>query len=119
MKILKYEKVINEIQKFYIVSYFIKWVTTSWTHSTKGQVYFYTPFNMNIMVSAKTLCGQLLDVNMVNEPKAHVTKLKAQKRKEKAGEHCHYALVQPQFLYREAAKKSLSTNGQAIKAPSS
>ena len=29
------------------------------------------------------MCGQILDVNMVNEPKAHVTKLKAQKRKDK------------------------------------
>ena len=34
-------------------------------------------------VLGKTLCGQVLDVNMVNEPKEHVAKLKGQKRKEK------------------------------------
>ena len=28
----------------------------------------------------KTLCGQVLDVNMVSEPKAHLTKSKAVKR---------------------------------------
>jgi hypothetical protein len=33
--------------------------------------------------AGKTLCGQVLDVNMVNEPKEHVVKLKGQKRKEK------------------------------------
>ena len=34
-----------------------------------------------LLISAKLVCGQILDVNMVNEPKEHVTKLKATKRK--------------------------------------
>ena len=38
---------------------------------------------MSSLVAGKTLCGQVLDVNMVNEPKEHVVKLKGQKRKEK------------------------------------
>ena len=32
----------------------------------------------------KTLCGQVLDVNMVSEPKAHLTKSKAVKRQKEA-----------------------------------
>ena len=34
----------------------------------------------------KTLCGQVLDVNMVSEPKAHLTKSKAVKRQKEKGE---------------------------------
>ena len=34
-----------------------------------------------IFLSGKLECGQILDVNMVNEPKEHVSKLKAAKRK--------------------------------------
>ena len=36
-----------------------------------------------IFLSGKLECGQILDVNMVNEPKEHVSKLKAAKRKVK------------------------------------
>ena len=32
------------------------------------------------------MCGQVLDVNMVSEPKAHVTKSKAIKRQKEKGE---------------------------------
>ena len=32
------------------------------------------------------MCGQVLDVNMVSEPKAHVTKGKAIKRQQEKGE---------------------------------
>jgi len=57
-------------------------------HKGYAFVQFTSPFDARsacLGEDAKTLCGQLLDVNMVNEPKAHVTKLKAQKRKEKEG----------------------------------
>ncbi len=42
-----------------------------------------THSNVVFDCAGKTLCGQVLDVNMVNEPKEHVVKLKGQKRKEK------------------------------------
>jgi hypothetical protein len=46
---------------------------------------------MSSVLAGKTLCGQVLDVNMVNEPKEHVVKLKGQKRKEKeAGQILSY-----------------------------
>ena len=51
-------------------------------------VQFTSPFDARsacLGEDGKTLCGQVLDVNMVSEPKAHVTKSKAVKRqKEKS-----------------------------------
>ena len=51
-------------------------------------VQFTSPFDARsacLGEDGKTLCGQVLDVNMVSEPKAHLTKTKATKRaKEKS-----------------------------------
>ena len=52
-------------------------------------VQFTSPFDARsacLGEDGKTLCGQVLDVNMVSEPKAHVTKSKAVKRQKEKGE---------------------------------
>lgn len=54
-------------------------------HKGYAFVQFTSPFDARsacLGEDAKLVCGQILDVNMVNEPKEHVTKLKATKRKE-------------------------------------
>merc|ERR1719464_926410 len=57
-------------------------------HKGYAFVQFTSPFDARsacLGEDGKTLCGQVLDVNMVSEPKAHVTKSKAVKRqKEKS-----------------------------------
>jgi len=59
-------------------------------HKGYAFVQFTSPFDARsacLGEDGKSLCGQVLDVNMVSEPKAHVTKSKATKRaKEKTGE---------------------------------
>merc|ERR1712142_440214 len=58
-------------------------------HKGYAFVQFTSPFDARsacLGEDGKSLCGQVLDVNMVSEPKAHVTKSKATKRaKEKTG----------------------------------
>ena len=52
-------------------------------------VQFTSPFDARsacLGEDGKSLCGQVLDVNMVSEPKAHVTKSKATKRAKEKGE---------------------------------
>ena len=52
-------------------------------------VQFTSPFDARsacLGEDGKTLCGQVLDVNMVSEPKAHLTKSKAVKRQKEKGE---------------------------------
>ena len=52
-------------------------------------VQFTSPFDARsacLGEDGKSLCGQVLDVNMVSEPKAHVTKGKAIKRQTEKGE---------------------------------
>ena len=49
-------------------------------------VQFTSPFDARsacLGEDAKSLCGQTLDVNMVSEPKAHISKVKAQERKKR------------------------------------
>lgn len=52
-------------------------------------VQFTSPFDARsacLGEDGKTLCGQVLDVNMVSEPKAHLTKTKGTKRHKEKGE---------------------------------
>ena len=52
-------------------------------------VQFTSPFDARsacLGEDAKTLSGQVLDVNMVSEPKAHLTKSKAVKRQKEKGD---------------------------------
>ena len=49
-------------------------------------VQFTSPFDARsacLGEDAKSLCGQTLDVNMVSEPKAHISKVKAQERNQR------------------------------------
>jgi len=58
-------------------------------HKGYAFVQFTSPFDARsacLGEDAKSLCGQTLDVNMVSEPKAHISKVKAQKRQKEKGE---------------------------------
>lgn len=58
-------------------------------HKGYAFVQFTSPFDARsacLGEDGKSLCGQVLDVNMVSEPKAHVTKGKAMKRQKEKGE---------------------------------
>eukprot|EP00092_Neocalanus_flemingeri_P011216 GFUD01012082.1.p1 GENE.GFUD01012082.1~~GFUD01012082.1.p1 ORF type:complete len:277 (+),score=53.60 GFUD01012082.1:149-979(+) len=58
-------------------------------HKGYAFVQFTSPFDARsacLGEDGKSLCGQVLDVNMVSEPKAHVTKGKAIKRQKEKGE---------------------------------
>ena len=49
-------------------------------------VQFTSPFDARsacLGEDAKSLCGQTLDVNMVSEPKAHISKVKARRNRKK------------------------------------
>ena len=50
---LKYDRIVHTVcpegsDPFYIVSYYINWVTTSWTHSKSAQVYNKSVFSKNV-----------------------------------------------------------------------
>lgn len=58
-------------------------------HKGYAFVQFTSPFDARsacLGEDGKTLCGQVLDVNMVSEPKAHISKVKAQKRQKEKQE---------------------------------
>lgn len=58
-------------------------------HKGYAFVQFTSPFDARsacLGEDSKSLCGQTLDVNMVSEPKAHISKVKAQKRQKEKGD---------------------------------
>jgi len=82
-------------------------------HKGYAFVQFTSPFDARsacLGEDAKTLCGQILDVNMVSEPKASVSKLKAQKRQKEKEE---LVGVQPVLSYYVAS----TPEGQQICLP--
>jgi len=72
-------------------------------HKGYAFVQFTSPFDARsacLGEDGKSLCGQVLDVNMVSEPKAHVTKGKAIKRQKEKGEVDQQVLAnQPLLTY--------------------
>ena len=57
------------------------------------------------------MCGQVLDVNMVSEPKAHVTKGKAIKRQKDVGELEQLMIANPHLstYYMDGGSPSFTT----------
>jgi len=72
-------------------------------HKGYAFVQFTSPFDARsacLGEDGKSLCGQVLDVNMVSEPKAHVARSKAMKRQKEKGEVDKQALAtQPLLAY--------------------
>jgi len=72
-------------------------------HKGYAFVQFTSPFDARsacLGEDGKSLCGQVLDVNMVSEPKAHVTKGKAIKRQKEKGELDNQVMTnQPLLTY--------------------